>query len=175
MKNNGDVPLDPATRTFIDRMGIRFELDGLPRIAGQILGLMLVSPQPRSLDEIAQLVQVSKASVSSNTRLLERQGLVVRGARPGDRRDYYSVVTDLNARILEHRLGVMREMRSILEIGLETPGAADAAIRDRLTCATTCLGEAIEELTARAARAKAEIQQASGALLRRAEYESGQG
>ena len=169
MANRNEAPLvDADTRAFIDRMGIRFERDGMPRIAGQMLGLLLVSRDPQSLDEIATAVQVSKASVSSNARLLERMGLIVRSARPGDRRDYYSVAADVNSRILEHRLGVMREMQGILEIGLTTPGAKDATICNRLTCAAEALAEAITELTARVARVRATTERAGNGNTRRA-------
>ena len=64
--------LDPHTREFIDRLGFRVEAEGVARIAGQALGLMLVSREAVSLDEIAQLLSVSKASASSNGRTSPR-------------------------------------------------------------------------------------------------------
>ena len=63
--------MDTKTAGFIERMGLAFESDGLPRIAGRIFGLLLLSEDCRSLDELAAELKVSKGSVSTNARLLE--------------------------------------------------------------------------------------------------------
>ena len=57
---------------FIDTIGEASERFGMARIAGLLKGLLLVSREPISLDEMAQRLEVSKASVSTNIRLLER-------------------------------------------------------------------------------------------------------
>ena len=41
--------MNAQTADFIERMGLAFESDGLPRIAGRIFGLLLVSEDCRSL------------------------------------------------------------------------------------------------------------------------------
>ena len=138
--------VDPATRAFIDRLGIRFETDGLPRIAGQVLGLLLVSRADRSLDETADVLAVSKASVSSNARLLLRMGLVVRTALPGDRRDYYRIAEDAEAGLIAYQMRRLRESRDVLQEGLDTPAAADPVIRTRLMVAAETLTRALEQL-----------------------------
>ncbi|HEX7238759.1 MAG TPA: hypothetical protein VF263_00725 [Longimicrobiaceae bacterium] len=43
----------PTTERLIERMGLHFEADGMPRIAGRMLGHLVVRPDPRSLDELA--------------------------------------------------------------------------------------------------------------------------
>jgi DNA-binding transcriptional regulator GbsR (MarR family) len=45
--------MDSRTVNFIERMGLALESDGLPRIAGRIFGLLLVSEDARSLDDLA--------------------------------------------------------------------------------------------------------------------------
>ena len=89
---------------LIERMGLVLELEGLPRIAGRIFGLLLVSEDARSLDDLAADLQVSKGSVSTNARLLEQRGLLERLCRPADRRDYYSVPSDLFLHTMDQRL-----------------------------------------------------------------------
>ena len=84
-----------ANQDFIERMGLTLEEDGLPRIAGRIFGLLLLSDEPHSLDDLAAELQVSKGSVSTNARLLEQRGLLEQVCRPGDRRDYYRVPSEL--------------------------------------------------------------------------------
>jgi DNA-binding transcriptional regulator GbsR (MarR family) len=87
--------MDTRTGDFVERMGLTLEADGMPRIAGRIFGLLLVSDEPRSLDDLAAELRVSKGSASTNARLLEQRGLLERVCRPADRRDYYRVRPDL--------------------------------------------------------------------------------
>src|SRR4051812_12696855 len=96
--------MNGPTAHFIERMGLALESDGLPRIAGRIFGLLLVSEDALSLDELAAELGVSKASVSTNARLLEQRGVLERISRPADRRDYYEVPRDLFSQTMEQRL-----------------------------------------------------------------------
>jgi DNA-binding transcriptional regulator GbsR (MarR family) len=96
--------MDKPTENFIERMGLALESDGLPRIAGRIFGLLLLSEDARSLDDLAHELRVSKGSASTNTRLLEQRGILERICRPGDRRDYYRVPPDLFSHTMAHRI-----------------------------------------------------------------------
>lgn len=103
-----------AALGFCERMGLLWEQDGLPRIAGRILGYLLVQPEPCSLDDLASGLGVSKASVSTDTRLLERLGFVQRVGRPADRRDYYQIADDMGARVLELKLESLARLGAAL-------------------------------------------------------------
>jgi DNA-binding transcriptional regulator GbsR (MarR family) len=81
-------------------MGFLCEADGLPRISGRLLGLFILEGGPFNLKELAERLQVSRASVGTNTRLLAKVGLLERVARPGDRQDYYVLTDDPGTRIL---------------------------------------------------------------------------
>jgi DNA-binding transcriptional regulator GbsR (MarR family) len=96
--------MDTATTHFTDRMGLLFEAEGQPRIAGRIFGYLLVSDDPRSLDQLAGALSVSKASVSTNARRLAEMGVLERVCRPADRHDYYGVAPDLFSRTMAERL-----------------------------------------------------------------------
>lgn len=76
---------------FIERFGLLAEEDGMPRIAGRIFALLMLTEDPVTLDEIAEELQVSKASASTNTRLLDRIGILERTTKPGDRRTFYQL------------------------------------------------------------------------------------
>lgn len=80
---------------LIDHIGEKAERFGLPRIAGQMEGLLLLSEGRLSLDDIADRLEVSKASVSTNIRLLERWKVVRRVYNRGDRKNYYEIAGDL--------------------------------------------------------------------------------
>jgi DNA-binding transcriptional regulator GbsR (MarR family) len=96
--------MDAQTASFIERMGLALESDGLPRIAGRIFGLLLVSEDARSLDDLACELRVSKGSISTNARLLEQRGVLEQMSRPADRRDYYRVPPDLFSHTMAQRL-----------------------------------------------------------------------
>jgi DNA-binding MarR family transcriptional regulator len=98
---------------FIERMALTLESEGLPRIAGRIFGFLLVHPEAYSLDELAEQLQVSKASVSTNARHLVEHGILERMSSPGDRRDYYRMDIDAWAGMLrnaQQKWGAMREL-----------------------------------------------------------------
>ena len=86
---------DPRQIEFVERMGRLLEVDGLSRIAGRLFGALLLASSEESLDDLAAHLNVSKASVSVNARLLEQRGLIELASRPGDRRDFYRMTPDL--------------------------------------------------------------------------------
>lgn len=118
---------------FVERMGILFEEDGFPRTAGRIFGLLLLSPHPLSLDELAERLAVSKASVSIEARRLAHHGIVERVGMPGDRRDYYRTGPDALARSMRLRLETMQRYDTLLADGLASPASEDPLVRERLT------------------------------------------
>lgn len=123
--------MHPKTRQFIERVGVLSEAEGLPRIAGRIFGLLLVSPHDWSLDEMATALGVSKASISTDARRLELYGIVVRSSRPGDRRDYYAIAPNALRQSLERKLRGIRLFQEILRDARALPGTT-AEVRDRL-------------------------------------------
>src|SRR6476469_7511507 len=96
--------MDTATTRFTDRMGLLFEAEGQTPISGRIFGYLLVRDDPRSLDQLAEALTVSKASVSTNARRLADMGVLERVCRPADRHDYYRVAPDLFSRTMADRL-----------------------------------------------------------------------
>lgn len=117
---------------FIEHMGQLYERDGLPRIAGRIFGRLLLLEDALNLDQLAESLQVSKASVSTNARMLESAGMIERLTFPGDRRDYYRASEEVHERMLELRLERMRLTRELLQEGLETERGRNPLIHQRL-------------------------------------------
>jgi DNA-binding transcriptional regulator GbsR (MarR family) len=124
--------MDAQTVNFIERMGVALESDGLPRIAGRIFGLLLVSEDPRSLDDLAAELRVSKGSVSTNARLLEQRGLLERVCRPADRRDYYGVRPDLFIQAMAQRLTRWQRFHEAIAAARTGLPIRSQEIRDRL-------------------------------------------
>ena len=83
-----------AKRELIDAGGRTAQSFGINRLLGQIYALLFLGSEPLCLDEIAENLGVSKASISITCRQLEGWGAVRRVWKKGDRKDYYEPVTD---------------------------------------------------------------------------------
>ncbi|WP_370281901.1 GbsR/MarR family transcriptional regulator [Pseudooceanicola sp.] len=90
---------ETPTDRFIETLGLIYQSEGAPRIAGMILALLLMSDRPMSLAEIAGRLGISKASASTNTRLLERRGMASK-TRGGGRQDFWEADPDPQSRVL---------------------------------------------------------------------------
>lgn len=126
------MELNQQTRDFIERMGLIMERMGTAKTLGRLLGLLLVAENPMSLDELAEQLQVSKASISTNARLCSQIRLVQQVSLPGDRRDYYKILPGSFERVLEVRLRVMHDMIQLLEDGLAGIDRGNRTARSRL-------------------------------------------
>ncbi|MEK9501877.1 GbsR/MarR family transcriptional regulator [Gaopeijia maritima] len=118
------------TAALVEAIGRKFETDGYPRTAGRMVGFLLLSEHPYSLDELADELKVSKGSVSGNARMLDRLGVLQRVTRPGDRRDYYRLADDLHLRMVELKRQKLERTRELLREALDTTPPPD--VRNRL-------------------------------------------
>jgi len=144
--------MNAQTADFIERMGLALESDGLPRIAGRIFGLLLVSEDCRSLDDLAAALGVSKGSVSTNARLLEQRGVLERNSRPSDRRDYYRVPPDLFSHTMAQRLANWQRFHEAIGEARTSLPIRSRKVRDRLVeyeAAYAFMSEVIQEGLAR--------------------------
>jgi DNA-binding transcriptional regulator GbsR (MarR family) len=117
---------------FAEKAGIFFQSEGLPRIAGRIFGMLLLEEEPQSIDRIAAALRLSKASVSTNARILERWGFLERIGHPGDRRTYYAIASDLAHRTLQLRVERMGRFQSLMADARHLAAPGRAKLRDRL-------------------------------------------
>ena len=143
--------MNTQTTNFIERMGVVLESDGLPRIAGRIFALLLVSPEPRSLDALAAELRVSKGSVSTNARLLEHRGVLEQVSLPADRRDYYRIPRDLFSHTMAQRLARWQRFQDAIGDARATVPIRSREVLDRLTefeQAYTYMSEVIKEALA---------------------------
>jgi len=68
---------------------------GFSEVMGRLYGTLLLSPEPLSLDDLAEGLQISKGSVSMNMRSLERWGMAQEVWMRGERKKYYEAEPDL--------------------------------------------------------------------------------
>jgi len=99
--------LESFSSEFIDIVGELSRQFALSRIAGQIYGLLFISPEPLSLDFMTRKLRVSKGSVSMNIRELEKWGAVRKVWVKGSRKDYYKANLDtLNVMFNRLKIGL---------------------------------------------------------------------
>lgn len=121
--------IPPQHKRFIEDMGILFEESGMPRMAGRIFGwLLMCDPPHQSSAQLAAVVEGSKGSISTMTRLLISRGLANRMTMPGDRNTYYGIVHGAWSEVLERHMSQIADWRKAAERGIrlmESSGAKD--------------------------------------------------
>ncbi len=112
--------LPAKSKAFVERVGEFFSRLGHQRIAGRLIGWLLISePEHQSAAELVEVVSASKASISINLRLLMAAGLVERIGVSGERRAYYRLRSIAWTRDWGTKLGQIAELRRIADSGLE--------------------------------------------------------
>ncbi len=118
---------------FIEDIGLFFEQMGLPRMAGRILGVLLISDPPaQSITDLAQKLKASKSSISIMARLLVEHGLIERVASPVPRRDYYRFKPGGWLIYMRQWLGLMSALHEITERGIALMGDKPPEMKERL-------------------------------------------
>lgn len=118
---------------FIEDISLYFEQMGLPRMAGRILGVLLISDPPeQSMNDLAEVLHASKSSISTNTRLLDQMGLIERVPPPEPRQVAFRFAEGGWLVFMRMRLRLMASLHEIAERGLELLEDEDPALRERL-------------------------------------------
>lgn len=119
-------------RQFAEEVAVTFERFGLARGAGRLLGWLLIcDPARQSTADLVAGLGVSKASVSTATRLLTSLGLVHRVVVPGDRSDYFEIKPD-TFETAHDQLGTLRLFHDLMDRGLQLIKDQGGARRARL-------------------------------------------
>ena len=81
--------LDEWEREVIDLFLNAANSFGMPKSYGQIYGLLFCRDQPLSMDEVMELLQISKGSASQGLRALRQLGAVSSNYATGDRKERF--------------------------------------------------------------------------------------
>lgn len=123
--------LDPEMTRFIESMGMYFESYGIPRIGGRVLGLLLVAHEPLSAERIGSILKVSRASISTNFRVLLTSGLAEKVTFPGDRTTYFVFPESGLEKTLAVEVQGITAMKKLVQQGLNALPSEDLA-RNRM-------------------------------------------
>lgn len=124
---------DEQLLLYVEDFGLYFEQFGLARTAGRMLGWLLVCDPPhQTMDELVEVLQVSKSSISTTSRLLMYIGLVSKVSFPGERKDFYRISEDAWVQGWEAKNNQTTEMKQMAARGLELLPEDDTEHRERL-------------------------------------------
>lgn len=131
--------MNDATVTFIEKVGNFFASYGLPRMGGQIWGLIMIGPADGLTSaEITEQMSISTGSVSTMARLLVQYGMVERYRPPGERRDRFRSPQDALRRVIDQDLRAITTISAIMQEGQLL--AKDPLARARITEMTEFYG-----------------------------------
>lgn len=137
---------------FVEQMGGYFESNGLTRLAGRLLGWLLVcQPERQSAEALAAALDASSGGISTNARTLIQFGYIERLALAGDRRTYYRLRPNAFAAGERQRIRSMADLAVMAESGLRAMHGAPPEstrrleeMRDLLTYMQDALVDALD-------------------------------
>jgi hypothetical protein len=122
-----------ARREFIEDMGLLFEETGRTRMAGKILGSLLIcSPPYQSALELAASTGGNKAAISIATREMMESGFVERFGLPGKKSVYYRVKERHLLGIIKQRLAAVEKFQPLALRGMNLVAGIDSKQYSRL-------------------------------------------
>lgn len=131
--------MTPLVHTFVSHFGEMGSRWGINRTVGQIYALLYVTEQQLHADDIGEKLGISRSNVSIGLKELQAWGLVRLSRIPGDRREYFTSLGDVQEifrvvaaerrrREIAPTLSVLRES---LMVTVKTPDDAFAQERMR--------------------------------------------
>ncbi|WP_228000759.1 GbsR/MarR family transcriptional regulator [Nocardia australiensis] len=130
-----------ATLEWVERVAtFCIEEWGLTPITGRILGLLMIcDPPEQSAGQIAEAIHASRASLTSNMRLLTTIGLVRKARIPGDRTAYYRIEDDAWQKVIHRKIASLGAFGDIAEDGLALVDDTNSARTERIRAAQQAL------------------------------------
>jgi DNA-binding transcriptional regulator GbsR (MarR family) len=118
---------------FVEDVGIFFEQLGLTRMAGRIVGwLMVCDPPQQTMGDIVTALGASKSTISTALWQLQTFHTVMRFSLPGKRRDYYRLDNAVWERSIESRLLETAAFGQFAKRGLALLAEGETTQRERL-------------------------------------------
>jgi DNA-binding transcriptional regulator GbsR (MarR family) len=113
------------TKNIIADFAEAYSSFGLNPLMGRIVALLIISKKPRSLDGIAESLEMSKGPISQICRRLKDRNLIEKVWIPGDRKDYYKTTNDIFGKAFENQMEKMRRNVEIAQRYSEETNSID--------------------------------------------------
>ncbi|MFT2008746.1 GbsR/MarR family transcriptional regulator [Pontibacter sp. 13R65] len=132
----------------IERIGIFFDKDHFPPLAGRIMALLLIAEPPYcSFEQIIENLQAGKSSVSASLNMLLREGLIDFRTFPGNKKRYFYINARTWLEMLRKRVEQLGPFRSILQEVAQSRSAKHPEFNHMLQEMNQFYGEIEEALT----------------------------
>ena len=106
--------------TYIDECGLMFEQFGMARMVGRVFGYLLICDEDAvSFDQIREVLNASKGSISGTTKQLIQIGFIETVSLPGDRKTYFKVTDIELGKMLSQRMKLFEKFSEVLDKGRE--------------------------------------------------------
>lgn len=100
-----------AKDKFITTWGALGTLWGINKAMAQIHALLWISPEPLSMEDIMEELQISRGNTSMNLRQLIDWGIVFKENKPGERKEFF--VSEKDVQELARQVAKERSRREI--------------------------------------------------------------
>ncbi|WP_158852759.1 GbsR/MarR family transcriptional regulator [Saccharothrix deserti] len=111
---------------WVERVAMYLARDGVPPIAGRVLGwLMVCDPPEQTPAQISAAISASRASLTSNLRLLTSMGFLTWRTRPGERTGYYRMADEAWSAVVRQQIAGITSFLDITREGLDLVGPDD--------------------------------------------------
>lgn len=107
---------------MLQDFAVAYRSFGLSKLMGRVVALLIYSPEPLSLDEIARSLEMSKGPISQITRRLNEKNLIRKIWKPGSRKDYYEIMPELfenafknNFALIKNNTKIARQLKAMVE------------------------------------------------------------
>ena len=156
--------MTPGESQFVEEMGQFLAGLGMTPMAGRMWGWLLIcEPTEQTAADIATALQASRGAISGTARILANAGLIRRGTKPGDRKEYFSAPPEALESMIGSAASIYRQMRGIAERGLAATTDRSPAARARLEEFRDVMGFVEAEVPALIDRFLRERKEAQGA------------
>lgn len=103
-----------------------FEQFGMARMVGRVFGYLLICDEDAvSFDQIREVLDASKGSISSTTKQLVQIGFIETVSLPGDRKTYFKVTDIELGKMLSQRMKFFEKFSEVLGKGRKLKNRED--------------------------------------------------
>jgi DNA-binding transcriptional regulator GbsR (MarR family) len=114
---------------------------GFPRSYAEIYGMLFISPKPLALDDLIELLGLSRGSASQGLRYLRNLGAIRMVYSMGDRRIHYEAVAELrnlvtrflSERVVPHLDSGLERIEHVKQMVKQLPADKRAHLEARVT------------------------------------------
>ncbi len=111
------MKFEEAKSKFIQTWGALGSQWGINKTMAQIHALLMISPEPLSMEDIMEELHISRGNTSMNLRSLMDWGIVFKEYKPGERKEFFSAegnIDELARKIAKERS--RREIKPTLRV-----------------------------------------------------------